>query len=293
MSLADMGMAAIVVCNVLFLLLCTYMAWRMVNHMQDSQADLSAYADSLKAHAGRLSRTADETRDSFGDLRRELGKLAEAARTSAAAAGRAAPPARPGDPYQQWSQRDPKALNRLIDQQGDLLSEMNQLDARQFDGWRRSKQAELDQLLQQKQRVLQDFARLKQSHDEAVQRLRDQEVKSRQHQRTATEAQALRQQLQALQQELQQAEARAVSAEQNARSAQDGTAAPAAPQPRVKELAEQLAEAEADRQRLRRQLEQSQDKLKRTLTEKEFIEDRFLALDADRAAADPAASEPA
>ena len=60
----------------------------------------------------------------------------------------------------------------------------------------------------------------------------------------------------------------------------------------MKELAEQLAEAEADRQRLRRQLEQSQDKLKRTLTEKEFIEDRFLALDADRAAAEPGAVTP-
>ncbi|MFZ5550194.1 MAG: hypothetical protein ACOZJX_15980 [Pseudomonadota bacterium] len=293
MSLADIGIAAVIVCNLLFLGLCTYMAWRMVTHMRDSQADLSAFANSLKAHAGRLNRTADNTLELFDDMRRELGKLIESTRSGLAAS---APRGRPGDPYQQWSQRDPKSLNRLIDQQGDLLSEMSQVDARQFDEWRRSKQVELDRLLQQKQRVQQDFARLKESHDEAVHRLREQELKSRQHHKTAAEAGALKEELKALQLQLQRAEARAFSAEQRAQSASqnDGDAAPpnAPPSPRIKELAGQLAEAEADRQRLRRQLEQMQDNLKRTLTEKEFIEDRFLALDADRPAptAEPAAA---
>lgn len=291
MSLADVGIAAVVVCNLLFLLLCTYMAWRMMGYMRDSQADLSAFANSLKAHAGRLNRTADNTLELFDDMKRELAKLIDSTRSGLAAAGGAGRGAggRPGDPYQQWSQRDPKALNRLIDRQGDLLGEMSQLDARQFDEWRRSKQVELDHLLQQKQRVQQDFARLKQSHDEAVHRLREQELKSRQHQKTAAEAGALREELKGLQQQLQQAEARAFSAEQRAAGAADDGAAAAAPapSPRLKELAGQLAEAEADRQRLRRQLEQMQDNLKRTLTEKEFIEDRFLALDADRPAAVP------
>lgn len=288
MSLADIGIAAIVVCNLLFLGLCTYMAWRMVTHMRDSQADLSAFANSLKAHAGRLNRTADNTFEVFDDMKRELAKLIDTARNGlAAGAGRAG---RPGDPYQQWSQRDPKALNRLIDRQGDLLGEMSQVDARQFDEWRRSKQVELDHLLQQKQRVQQDFARLKQSHDEAVHRLREQELKSRQHHKTAAEAGALREELKGLQQQLQRAEARAFSAEQRAQSAGpvDGDTSPSStPSPRLKELAGQLAEAEADRQRLRRQLEQMQDNLKRTLTEKEFIEDRFIALDADRPAPTP------
>jgi hypothetical protein len=288
MSLADIGIAAVVVCNLLFLALCTYMAWRMMGHMRDSQADLSAFANSLKAHAGRLNRTADNTLELFDDMKRELGKLIDSTRSGLAAAGGAGRAAggRPGDPYQQWSQRDPKALNRLIDRQGDLLGEVSQLDARQFDEWRKGKQAELDQLLQQKQRVQPDFARLKQSHDEAVHRLREQELKSRQHQKTAAEAGALREELKGLQQQLQRAEARAFSAEQRAAGAPDegdATASPG-PSPRLKELAGQLAEAEADRQRLRRQLEQMQDNLKRTLTEKEFIEDRFLALDADRPA---------
>lgn len=295
MSLADLGIAAVVVCNLLFLALCTYMAWRMMGHMRDSQADLSAFANSLKAHAGRLNRTADNTLELFDDMKRELAKLIDSTRSGLAAAGGAGRGAggRPGDPYQQWSQRDPKSLNRLIDRQGDLLGEMSQLDARQFDEWRKGKQAELDQLLQQKQRVQQDFARLKQSHDEAVHRLREQELKSRQHQKTAAEAGALREELKGLQQQLQRAEARAFSAEQRAAGATeegDATVSPG-PSPRLKELAGQLAEAEADRQRLRRQLEQMQDNLKRTLTEKEFIEDRFLALDADRpvAAAEPVA----
>lgn len=296
MSLADLGIAAVVVCNLLFLALCTYMAWRMMAHMRDSQADLSAFANSLKAHAGRLNRTADNTLELFDDMKRELGKLVESTRSGLASAGggHRAAAGRPGDPYQQWSQRDPKALNRLIDKQGDLLSEMSQVDARQFDEWRRGKQAELDQLLQHKQRVQQDFARLKESHDEAVSRLREQELKSRQHQKTAAEAGALREELKTMQQQLQRAEARAFSAEQRAAQApgqdEGDAAAPAPPSPRIKELAGQLAEAEADRQRLRRQLEQMQDNLKRTLTEKEFIEDRFLALDADRPAttAEPA-----
>lgn len=295
MSLADVGIAAVIVCNLLFLGLCSYMAWRMLVHMRDSQADLSAFANSLKAHAGRLNRTADNTLELFDDMKRELAKLIDSTRSGLAAAGGAgrASGGRPGDPYQQWSQRDPKSLNRLIDRQGDLLGEMSQLDARQFDEWRKGKQAELDQLLQQKQRVQQDFTRLKQSHDEAVSRLREQELKSRQHQKTAAEAGALREELKGLQQQLQQAEARAFSAEQRvAGAADEGEAAAApAPSPRIKELATQLAEAEADRQRLRRQLDQMQDNLKRTLTEKEFIEDRFLALDADRpvAAAEPVA----
>jgi hypothetical protein len=61
MSLADVGIAAVVVCNLLFLLLCTYMAWRMMGYMRDSQADLSAFANSLKAHAGRLNSSCSTT----------------------------------------------------------------------------------------------------------------------------------------------------------------------------------------------------------------------------------------
>lgn len=297
MKLMDLAIAAVVVCNVLFLLLCTYMAWRMLGHMRDSQSDLSAYADSLKAHAQRLTRTADSGVELFADIKRELARLIETAR--AGLAGRGPAGGSPGDPYQQWAQRDPKALNRLVGQQGDMLEEVSRVDARQFDEWRRGKQVELDRLLQQKQHVQQEFARLKQAHDDAVQRLREQALKSRQHQHAAAEAESLKHELQAMQQQLQQAEARAFSAEQNAARraggppAEPGHDEAARPSPRVKELVAALAEAEADRQRLRRQIEQIQDNLKRTLTEKEFIEDRFLALDAVQPAAAPAPGEEA
>ncbi|MBT9598296.1 MAG: hypothetical protein IV094_20105 [Vitreoscilla sp.] len=53
----------------------------------------------------------------------------------------------------------------------------------------------------------------------------------------------------------------------------------------LREMADQLAEAEADRRRLRQQLEQIQDNLKRTLTEKDFIEDKFIELDASQGGA--------
>jgi protein subunit release factor A len=51
-------------------------------------------------------------------------------------------------------------------------------------------------------------------------------------------------------------------------------------------MADQLAEAEADRQRLRQQLEEIQGNLKRTLTEKDFIEDKFMELDASQGGAE-------
>jgi hypothetical protein len=298
MSLADLGILAVVVCNVLFLALCTYMAYRMMTHMRDTQADLSAFANSLKAHAGRLNRTADNTLDAFGDIKRELARLIETAR-GGLGGGRPQPNAqgRPGDPYQQWAQRDPKALNRLIDQQGNLLDEVSKVDAKQFEEWRRAKQVELDRLLQQKQHVQQEFQRLRQAHDEAVHKLREHELRARQYQKATAEAGTLRGELGEMRLQLQQAQARAQAAEQLAVAAQAAggghsahTEASATPSPRVKELAAQLAEAEADRQRLRRQLEQIQDNLKRTLTEKEFIEDRFLQLDADRSSEAAAAS---
>lgn len=301
MSLADLGILAVVVCNVLFLALCTYMAYRMMIHMRDSQADLSAFANSLKAHAARLNRTADNTLEVFADTRRELAKLIETAR-GGLGGGRAQqqPNGRPSDPYQQWAARDPKALNRLIDQQGNILDEVSKVDAKQFDEWRRVKQVELDRLLQQKQHVQQEFQRLRQAHDDAVHKLREHELRSRQYQKATAEAGTLRGELGEMRQQLQQAQARAFAAEQLAEASQaagggrsgDGDSA-AAPSPRVKELAAQLAEAEADRQRLRRQLEQIQDNLKRTLTEKEFIEDRFLQLDADRQEAAAPAAEAA
>ena len=301
MSLADLGILAVVVCNVLFLALCTYMAYRMMIHMRDSQADLSAFANSLKAHATRLNRTADNTLEVFADTKRELSKLIETAR-GGLGGGRAQqqqPNGRPGDPYQQWAARDPKALNRLIDQQGNILDEVSKVDAKQFDEWRRAKQVELDRLLQQKQHVQQEFQRLRQAHDEAVHKLREHELRGRQYQKATAEAGTLRGELGEMRQQLQQAQARAHAAEQLAEASQaasgynGGGDTSATPSPRVKELAAQLAEAEADRQRLRRQLEQIQDNLKRTLTEKEFIEDRFLQLDADRqeAAAPAVAAE--
>ncbi len=291
MSLADLGILAVVLCNVLFLALCTYMAYRMMTHMRDSQADLSAFANSLKAHASRLNRTADNTLEVFADTKRELAKLIETAR-GGLGGGRAPqqpPNGRPGDPYQQWAARDPKALNRLIDQQGSILDEVSKVDAKKFEEWRRAKQVELDRLLQQKQHVQQEFQRLRQAHDDAVHKLREHELRSRQYQKATAETGVLRGELGEMRQQLHQAQARALAAEQLAEASQaasgghrgDGASA-AAPSPRVKELAAQLAEAEADRQRLRRQLEQIQDNLKRTLTEKEFIEDRFLQLDADR-----------
>lgn len=297
MSIEDLGIAAVVVCNLLFLSLCTYMAWRMLTYMRDSQADLSAYADSLKSHAGRLNRTADTTLEVFSDVKRELSRLMETTRVGLAHRG-GHDHGRPADPYQQWAARDPKALNRLIDQQGDMLDEVSKVDADRFGEWRRSKQVELDRLLQQKKRVQQEFEQLKQAHDEALHKLREQELRGRAHQRAAAEAGTLRHEMSELKQQLQQAQARAFAAEQLARAAEDAGLAETAPAPnapRVKELVAQLAEAEADRNRLRRQLEQIQDNLKRTLTEKEFIEDRFLALDADRpvegAASPPAAPD--
>lgn len=288
MSLVDLGVVAVILCNVLFLALCTGMAWRMLSHMRDSQADLSAYANSLKAHAGRMNRNAEDALGVFGDVKRELGKLIETARGGVGGGrGRNHELA---DPYQQWAAHDPKALNRLIDQQGDMLSEVSKVDARNFDEWRRSNQGELERLLQQKQRVQQEFERLRQAHDEALRKLRDQELKGQQAQRAAAQAGALRNELNDMRQQLQQAQARAYAAEQTARSG-TGEAAPAGSNPdtlaqasRVKDLAAQLAESEADRQRLRRQLQQIEDNLKRTLTEKAFIEDRFMALDADRPA---------
>lgn len=290
MSLADLGILAVVLCNVLFLALCTFMAYRMMVHMRDSQADLSAFANSLKAHAGRLNRTADNTLEVFADIKRELAKLIETAR-GGLGGGRAQQGGngRPNDPYQQWAQRDPKALNRLIDQQGNMLDEVSKVDAKQFEEWRRAKQVELDRLLQQKQHVQQEFQRLRQAHDEAVHKLREHELRSRQYQKATAEAGTLRGELGEMRQQLQQAQARAYAAEQLAEASQAASAGHGAdtmttPSPRVKELAAQLAEAEADRQRLRRQLELIQDNLKRTLTEKEFIEDRFLLLDADRQA---------
>jgi hypothetical protein len=288
MSATDFGILAVVVCNVLFLALCTFMAWRMMTHMRDSQADLSAFANSLKAHAGRLNRTADNTLEVFGDIKRELAKLIETAR-GGLGGGRAQPNGRPSDPYQQWAQRDPKALNRLIDQQGNLLDEVSKVDAKQFEEWRRVKQVELERLLQQKQHVQQEFQRLRQAHDEAVHKLREHELRGRQYHKATVEAGTLRTELATMKQQLQQAQARAFAAEQLAEASQAADASydaasgsAASGSPRVKELAAQLAEADADRQRLRRQLEQIQDNLKRTLTEKEFIEDRFMQLDADR-----------
>ncbi|WP_374561808.1 hypothetical protein [Ideonella sp.] len=296
MNLMDFGIAAVIACNLLFVALCTYMAYRMMVHMRDSQADLSAFANSLKAHASRLNRTADNTLEVFADTKRELAKLIETAR-GGLGGGRAQPGAngRPGDPYQQWAQRDPKALNRLIDQQGNILDEVSRVDAKQFEEWRRAKQVELDRLLQQKQHVQQEFQRLRQAHDEAVHKLREHELRSRQYQKATAEAGTLRGELGEMRLQLQQAQARAHAAEQLAEASHAASAGLGAdtittPSPRVKELAAQLAEAEADRQRLRRQLELIQDNLKRTLTEKEFIEDRFLQLDADRQeAAAPAA----
>lgn len=284
MTASDYGILAVVVCNVLFLALCTYMAWRMMNHMRDSQADMSAFANSLKAHAGRLNRTADNTLEAFGDIKRELGKLIETAR-GGIGGGRGN--GKPGDPYHQWAQRDPKALNRLIDHQGNLLDEVSKVDAKQFDEWRRVKQVELDRVLQQKQHVQQEFQRLRDTHDEAMHKLREHELRGRQYHKANAEAGVLRTELASMKQQLQQAQARAFAAEQlaEASSAADDGYAPTLAGPssaRAKDLAAQLAEAEADRQRLRRQLEQIQDNLKRTLTEKEFIEDRFLQLDADR-----------
>lgn len=291
LSIEDLGIAAVVVCNLLFLGLCTYMAWRMLTYMRDSQADLSAYADSLKSHANRLNRTADTTLEVFGDVKRELAKLMETTRVGLAHRGGHGN-GRPADPYQQWAARDPKALNRLIDQQGEMLDEVSKVDADRFAEWRRSKQVELDRLLQQKKRVQQEFEQLKQAHDEALHKLREQELRGRAHQRAAAEAGSLRNELTELKQQLQQTQARAFAAEQLAQAAEEAglAEAPAANAPRVKELVAQLAEAEADRNRLRRQLEQIQDNLKRTLTEKEFIEDRFLALDADRPADGAAAT---
>jgi hypothetical protein len=280
MSAADFGILAVVVCNVLFLALCTYMAWRMLTHMRDSQADMSAFANSLKAHAGRLNRTADNTLETFGDIKRELAKLIETAR-GGLAGGRAQPNGRPGDPYHQWAQRDPKALNRLIDQQGSLLDEVSKVDAKQFDEWRRVKQVELDRLLQQKHHVQQEFQRLRQAHDEAVHKLREHELRGRQYHKATAEAGALRGEVAALKLQLQQTQTRLTS-----------TAAAAPGADGQESLAAQLAEAEADRQRLRRQLEQIQDNLKRTLTEKEFIEDRFMQLDADRQEATATAAPP-
>ena len=297
MSATDFGILAVVVCNVLFLALCTYMAWRMLTHMRDSQADLSAFANSLKAHAGRLNRTADNTLEVFADIKRELAKLIETAR-GGLGGGRAQSGDRPGDPYHQWAQRDPKALNRLIDQQGNLLDEVSKVDAKQFEEWRRVKQVELDRLLQQKQHVQQEFQRLRQAHDEAVHKLREHELRSRQYHKATAEAGVLRTELVAMKQQLQQAQARAFAAEQIAEASgtaggDQDTVVTGGGSPRVKELAAQLAEADADRQRLRRQLEQIQDNLKRTLTEKEFIEDRFLQLDADRQEASTIVSAPA
>ena len=259
MNWIDFGVVAVILCNVLFLALCTYMAWRMLGHMRDSQSDLSAYANSLKAHAGRMNRNAEDALGVFGDVKRELGRLIETAR-GGLGGGRSRRDDL-ADPYQQWAARDPKALNRLIDQQGDMLDEVNKVEARNFDEWRRSKQVELERLLQQKRHVQQEFERLRQTHDEAMRKLRDQELRGQQAQRTAAQADNLRNELNDMRQQLQQAQAQTA---------------------KVKELAAQLAESDADRQRLRRQLEQIQDNLKRTLTEKEFIEDRFMALDADR-----------
>ena len=291
MSATDYGILAVVVCNVLFLALCTYMAWRMMTHMRDSQADMSAFANSLKAHAGRLNRTADNALDVFADIKRELAKLIETAR-GGLGGGRSN--GKPGDPYHQWAQRDPKALNRLIDHQGTLLDEVSKVDAKQFDEWRRVKQVELERVLQQKQHVQQEFQRLRESHDEAMHKLREHELRSRQYHKATAEAGVLRTELASLKNQLQQAQSRAFAAEQlaEASSAAEGYAPTLAgpSSARVKDLAAQLAESDADRQRLRRQLEQIQDNLKRTLTEKEFIEDRFLQLDADRQEASGVAS---
>lgn len=286
MSASDYGILAVVVCNVLFLALCTYMAWRMLTHMRDSQADMSAFANSLKAHAGRLNRTADNTLEVFADIKRELAKLIETAR-GGLGGGRGQSGGKPGDPYHQWAHRDPKALNRLIDHQGNLLDEVSKVDAKQFDEWRRVKQVELDRVLQQKQHVQQEFQRLRDTHDEAMHKLREHELRGRQYHKANAEAGVLRTELASMKQQLQQAQARAFAAEQLAEassSADEGYAATLAGPgaARAKDLAAQLAEADADRQRLRRQLEQIQDNLKRTLTEKEFIEDRFMQLDADR-----------
>lgn len=154
MSIADLGILAVIACNLLFVALCTYMAWRMLSHMRDSQTDLSAYADSLKAHAGRLNRTADETLGTFSDVKRELARLIEMAR-SGVVSGDRTPSPRPS---------------------------------------------------------------------------------------------------------------------------------PEASSQRLSELSSQLAEAQADRQRLRRQLDHLQASMKRTLTEKAFIEDRFMQLDSQRPA---------
>ncbi|HEV8690461.1 MAG TPA: hypothetical protein VGQ91_09215 [Ideonella sp.] len=288
MSLADLGIVAVILCNVLFLALCTYMAWRMLTHMRDTQADLSAFANSLKAHAGRLNRNAEDAVGVFGDIKLELGKLIETAR-GGLGGGRSRRDEL-ADPYQQWAARDPKALNRLIDQQGNILDEVNKVDARNFDEWRRSKQVELERLLQQKRHVQQEFDRLRQAHDEATRKLREQELRGQQAQRAAAQAGNLRHELNDMRQLLQQAQARAHAAEQAAKAPASNAELSSSPAAlaqlaKVKELAAQLAESDADRLRLRRQLEQIQDSLKRTLTEKEFIEDRFLALDADRPAA--------
>ncbi|WP_374673200.1 hypothetical protein [Ideonella sp.] len=295
MSWVDLGIVSVVVCNLLLLGLCTFMAWRMVGYVRDSQADLGALSGSLKAHAGRLNRSADDALSTFADLKRELARLADAARQGAAGGGRAG--GRPSDPYQQWAARDPKALNRLVGRQGEMLSEVARVDAAQFEQWRRGKQAELEQLLQQHGHVQAQFEQLQQAHDAAVQRLREQELRARQAEQSAGEAARLQGELEAVRARLHAAEARAFAAEQLAAAAEDAGAAehqdgsggePAAGDtaaaPRVKELAGRLAEAEADRQRLRRQLQQLQDQHKRTLTEKDFIEDRFLAMEAERPA---------
>lgn len=296
MTLLDVGLASVFVFNALFLLLCTYMAWRMLRHMRDSREDMGALAHSLRSQATLLNRTAGETLETFGNVRKEMHRLLEVARVGLAGRGGGSSG---GDPYQDWAQRDPKGLNDLIGRQGGLLEDVQKIDAERFVEWRRSKQTELERLLMQKNRVQQEFEKLRAAHEETQLKLRDQEFRTRAHQRAAAEAGTLKEEVEQLRRELQKAQDRARKSEvencelaasldrQKARNGQgpEVAAEPAGHSAALREMADQLAEAEADRQRLRHQLEQIQDNLKRTLTEKDFIEDKFMELDASQGGA--------
>jgi len=282
MKWVDIGIAFVFVSNALFLILMGALAWRLLHHTRRSRDELSEVATHLRGDAGRISRHANEAVDLFGNIRGELTKILDAIRHGASAAG-ATP-----DAYQTWAQRDPQGLNKLLGDQSNLIDEVSKVEPANFSAWRDRNRGELERVLAQKHRLQAELEHLKNANEEAQRHVRELQLRQRATQGAAAENAELKLELDRLKGDLEMARDRARKQEQRSNalaqdlekafSAQGG--APVVDSTRAKELEAKLANAEVEKAKLNNQLKQIQDSLKRTLTEKDFIEERFLQLDA-------------
>jgi uncharacterized coiled-coil protein SlyX/regulator of replication initiation timing len=287
MKWVDIGIAFVFLSNGLFLILMGALAWRLLHHTKRSRDELADVANHLRGDAGRIARHANEAAEMFGGIRGDLTKMLDAVRHGTQAAA-AAPP----DPYQAWAGRDPQGLDQLLGEQSTMLEEVSKVEPQHFSAWRDRHRGELERVLAQKYRLQTELENLKQSNDEAQRHVRELQLRQRATQAASTENAQLKVELDRLRGDLEMARDKARKQEQRSNAlAQDlekafaGQGATTVDTGRAKDLEAKLANAEVEKAKLNNQLRQIQESLKRTLTEKDFIEERFLQLDSAMPAA--------